>query len=75
MSEFGAVFMLCEWEGIYDSFVLVTIINIVWCPIVVVCDMLWPKLFLKITTLTNLKSLEKFFFEKSYCVVFAPYIF
>lgn len=54
----------------HSSSVLVIIINIVRCYTVVVCEMLWPKVFTKITTvLMDLKSLDEFFFGKSYCVL------
>lgn len=56
--------------GIFHSpSVLVIIINIVRCYTVVVCEMLWPKVFTEITAvLMDSKSLDEFFFGKSYCV-------
>lgn len=42
-------------HSVNQYFVLVTIINIVRCPTVVVCQMLWPELLQKLTTLTNVR--------------------
>jgi hypothetical protein len=71
--------MLFEWEFI-SLFFFVIIINIVRCHTVVVCEMLWPKLFTKMTSiLMNLESLDIFFLKKvnvflSVCTVYFPNI-